>query len=560
MSKVSILGDREQGQDVRTNNITAVIGLANIVKSSLGPQGLDKMLVDNIGDVTITNDGATILSQLEVEHPAAKVLVELANLQDKEVGDGTTSVVILASELLKRANHLVKNKIHPTTIMAGYRLALKEMIKFIKDNLTVKVDTLGRDALISAAKTSMSSKLVGSESAFFSEMVVSAMERVKMVGDDGKAKYPIKNVNILKVHGKSSLESILVDGYALETQRAAQGMPTFVENAKIACIGFNLSKFRLHMGIQVLVQDPSNLEKIRQKEMDMTKDRIKKIIESGANVVLCSGGIDDFALKYFVEAGAIAIRRVSKADMRRIAKASGATVVTNLGDMEDEEEVFSPSNLGECKLVEERRLGDFDYVFFEELTQSSCQTIVIRGANEFFLDEVDRSLHDSLCVVKRILESNAIVTGGGAVEVALSVYLDDFARTLQSRELLAIAEVAEALLVIPKTLALNAALDATDLVAKLRVFHHTSQTSDDQSKRELKHYGLDLINGKVRNNMIAGVLEPALSKVKSLKFAIEASIAILRIDDMIKIQPKLSEDEKMRLAQQQAAAQGKDFF
>ena len=560
MSKVSILGDREQGQDVRTNNITAVIGLANIVKSSLGPQGLDKMLVDNIGDVTITNDGATILSQLEVEHPAAKVLVELANLQDKEVGDGTTSVVILASELLKRANHLVKNKIHPTTIMAGYRLALKEMIKFIKDNLTVKVDTLGRDALISAAKTSMSSKLVGSESAFFSEMVVSAMERVKMVGDDGKAKYPIKNVNILKVHGKSSLESILVDGYALETQRAAQGMPTFVENAKIACIGFNLSKFRLHMGIQVLVQDPSNLEKIRQKEMDMTKDRIKKIIESGANVVLCSGGIDDFALKYFVEAGAIAIRRVSKADMRRIAKASGATVVTNLGDMEDEEEVFSPSNLGECKLVEERRLGDFDYVFFEELTQSSCQTIVIRGANEFFLDEVDRSLHDSLCVVKRILESNAIVTGGGAVEVALSVYLDDFARTLQSRELLAIAEVAEALLVIPKTLALNAALDATDLVAKLRVFHHTSQTSDDQSKRELKHYGLDLINGKVRNNMIAGVLEPALSKVKSLKFAIEASIAILRIDDMIKIQPKLSEDEKMRLAQQQAAAQGKEFF
>ena len=560
MSKVSILGDREQGQDVRTNNITAVIGLANIVKSSLGPQGLDKMLVDNIGDVTITNDGATILSQLEVEHPAAKVLVELANLQDKEVGDGTTSVVILASELLKRANHLVKNKIHPTTIMAGYRLALKEMIKFIKDNLTVKVDTLGRDALISAAKTSMSSKLVGSESAFFSEMVVSAMERVKMVGDDGKAKYPIKNVNILKVHGKSSLESILVDGYALETQRAAQGMPTFVENAKIACIGFNLSKFRLHMGIQVLVQDPSNLEKIRQKEMDMTKDRIKKIIESGANVVLCSGGIDDFALKYFVEAGAIAIRRVSKADMRRIAKASGATVVTNLGDMEDEEEVFSPSNLGECKLVEERRLGDYDYVFFEELTQSSCQTIVIRGANEFFLDEVDRSLHDSLCVVKRILESNAIVTGGGAVEVALSVYLDDFARTLQSRELLAIAEVAEALLVIPKTLALNAALDATDLVAKLRVFHHTSQTSDDQSKRELKHYGLDLINGKVRNNMIAGVLEPALSKVKSLKFAIEASIAILRIDDMIKIQPKLSEDEKMRLAQQQAAAQGREFF
>lgn len=560
MSNVSILGQREQGQDVRSNNITAVIGLANIVKSSLGPQGLDKMLVDSIGDVTITNDGATILSQLEVEHPAAKVLVELANLQDREVGDGTTSVVILAAELLKRANQLVKNKIHPTTIIAGYRLALKEMVKYIKDNLTVKVDTLGRDALISAAKTSMSSKIVGSESNFFAEMVVSAMEKVKTTNSMGKVKYPIKSVSILKVHGKSSRESMLVNGYALETSRAAQGMPTYIENAKIACVAFNLSKFRLHMGIQVLINDPSNLEKVRKKEMDVTKDRVKMIIESGANVVLCTGGIDDFALKYFVEAGVIALRRVGKADMKRIAKSTGATVVTNMSDFETADESFDKSNLGECKMVQERRIGDYDYVFFEEMKESSCQTIVIRGANEYFLDEVDRSLHDSLCVIKRILESNAIVTGGGAVEAALSVYLDDFARTLESRELLAIAEVAESLLVVPKTLALNAALDATDLVAKLKVFHHASQTSDDQSKRELKHYGLDLVNGKVRNNMIAGVLEPALSKVKSLKFAIEAAIAILRVDDMIKIEPKMTEDEKMRMAQQQARAQGRDFF
>jgi T-complex protein 1 subunit alpha len=309
-----------------------------------------------------------------------------------------------------------------------------------------------------------------------------------------------------------------------------------------------------------LVKDPTNLEKIRQTEMDVTKERVKKIIDSGANVVLCSGGIDDFALKYFVEAGVMAFRRVSKADMRKIASASGATVVTNLSDFETAEEEFDASNLGECKSVRESRVGDFDYVFFEDLKETSCQTVIIRGANEFFLEEVDRSLHDSLCVVKRILESNAIVTGGGAVEAALSVYLDDFARTLESRELLAISEVAESLLVIPKTLAINAALDATELVAKLKVFHHASQTSDDQSKRELKHYGLDLLNGKVRNNMIAGVLEPALSKVKSLKFAIEAAIAILRVDDMIKIQPKLTEDEKMRLAQQQAAAQGREFY
>ncbi|CAI2364099.1 unnamed protein product [Moneuplotes crassus] len=560
MSGVSIIGEREQGQDVRTSNITAVIGLANIVKTSLGPQGLDKMLVDSIGDVTITNDGATILSQLEVEHPAAKVLVELANLQDKEVGDGTTSVVILAAELLKRANNLVKNKIHPTTVMAGYRLALKEMIKYIKSNLTVKVEDLGRDALISAARTSMSSKIVGSESAFFSEMVVTAMERVKTINNMGKTKYPVKNVNILKVHGKSSKESMLINGYALEMGRAAQGMPTSIENAKIACIAFNLNKFRLHMGIQVLVKDPAELEAIRQKEMDFTKDRVNMIIESGANVVLCSGGIDDFALKYFVEAGVIALRRVSISDMRRIATATGATVVTNLSDYETSDEKFEASNLGSCSLVQEKRIGDYDHIFFEGLAETNCQTIVIRGANEYFLDEVDRSLHDSLCVVKRILESNAIVTGGGAVETSLSVYLDDFARTLESRELLAISEVAESLLIIPKTLAINAALDATDLVAKLKVFHHASQTAEDQSKKELKHYGLDLINGKCRNNMIAGVLEPAISKVKSLKFAIEAAIAILRVDDMIKIAPKLTEEDKMRLAQQQAAAQGQDFF
>jgi T-complex protein 1 subunit alpha len=274
MSGISILGQREQGEDVRTNNITAVLGLSNIVKSSLGPQGLDKMLVDSIGDVTITNDGATILSRLEVEHPAAKVLVELAQLQDKEVGDGTTSVVILAAELLKRANQLVKNKIHATSVMSGYRQALKEIINFIRDHLTVKVDSLGRDALINAAKTSMSSKIIGAESGFFAELAVSAMEHVKMTNIMGQTKYPVRNINILKVHGKSSKESILVPGYALECTRASQQMPNEMDNCKVACIGFNLNKYRLAMGIQVLVDDPTNLEAIRNKEMDVTKARV----------------------------------------------------------------------------------------------------------------------------------------------------------------------------------------------------------------------------------------------------------------------------------------------
>jgi len=381
----------------------------------------------------------------------------------------------------------------------------------------------------------MSSKLLGAESEFFSEMAVKAMSNVKTINHAGEAKYPVKAVHILKTHGKSSKESVLVDGYALEAGRSSQGMPTNITNAKIAAIDFNLSKYRLQMGVSVLVQDPNELEHIRQREMDVTRERVKKILDSGANVIICSKGIDDFVLKYFVEAKAIAIRRVKKGDLRRIASSSGAKVVTNLANLEGEEK-FDESNLGFAARVYESRVGDWEYTFFEGLKQTKAQTIILRGANDFFLDEIERSLHDSLCVIKRVLESNAVVAGGGAVEIALSIFLDDFARTLGSREQLAIAEFSEALLVIPKTLAINAAKDATDLIAKLRVFHNAAQKSDEESKKALKHSGLDLINGKVRNNLDAGVLEPAMSKIKSLKFATEAAITILRIDDMIKLE------------------------
>lgn len=289
------------------------------------------------------------------------------------------------------------------------------------------------------------------------------------------------------------------------------------------------------MGVQVLVQNPNELEMIRQREMDVTKERCRKIIESGANVVLCSKGIDDFALKYFVENHIIAIRRVNKGDLRRIANSSGAKIVVSLADVEGEEK-YDASNLGHCEKVYESKIGDWEYTFFEGMKQTRAQTIILRGANDYFLDEIERSIHDSLCVIKRVLESNSVVAGGGAVEVALSIFLDDFARTLGTREQLAIAEFSEALLVIPKTLAINAAKDATDLIAKLRVFHNAAQKSEDEQKKELRYSGLDLVNGKIRNNLNAGVLEPAMSKVKSLKFATEAAITILRIDDMIKLQ------------------------
>ncbi|XP_039066824.1 T-complex protein 1 subunit alpha [Hibiscus syriacus] len=536
-----ILGERQSGQDVRTQNVMACQAVANIVKSSLGPVGLDKMLVDDIGDVTITNDGATILKMLEVEHPAAKVLVELAELQDREVGDGTTSVVIVAAEFLKRANDLVRNKIHPTSIISGFRLAMREACKYVEEKLAVKVEKLGKDSLINCAKTSMSSKLIAGDSDFFANLVVEAVLAIKMTNARGEVRYPIKGINVLKAHGKSARDSYLLNGYALNTGRAAQGMPLRVSPAKIACLDFNLQKTKMQLGVQILVTDPRELEKIRQREADMTKERIEKLLKAGANVVLTTKGIDDMALKYFVEAGAIAVRRVRKEDMRHVAKATGATMVSTFADMEGEE-TFDSSLLGYADEVVEERIADDDVVMIKGTKSTSAVSLILRGANDYMLDEMERALHDALSIVKRTLESNTVVAGGGAVEAALSVYLEYLATTLGSREQLAIAEFAEALLIIPKVLAVNAAKDATELVAKLRAYHHTAQTKAD--KKHFSSTGLDLLNGTVRNNLEAGVIEPAMSKVKILQFATEAAITILRIDDMIKLVKDESQNEE----------------
>jgi len=543
MANLGIDGTRETGQDVRAQNVLAASAIANVVKSSLGPVGLDKMLVDQIGDVTITNDGATILKQLEVEHPAGKVLVELSQLQDAEVGDGTTSVVIIAAELLKRANQLVKNKIHPTTIISGYRLAMRESVRYIKKNLTTAADTLGRENLLNAARTSMSSKIIGTESDFFAEMVVNAVTSVRHVKEDGRTVYPVKSINVLKSHGRSALESEMIDGFAVNATRAAQGMPTYVKGAKIAFLDFDLRKHRMQMNVQVLVSSVGEMEKIVKNEMDITANRIKMILNAGANVVFTTKGIDDSAMKYFIEAGAIAVRRVPSSDIRRLARATGGKVLSTLSNMEGEEG-FDPANLGEAREVSEERVGDGEILYVKGCATKAACTILLRGANEYMLDEMDRSMHDSLMVVKRMLESNTITVGGGCVETALSIYLDNFATTLGSREQLAVAEFAEALLIIPKTLAVNAAQDAIELVSKLRAYHNTAQQKKDKHD-SYKWMGLDLINGQVRNNFDAGVVEPAISKVKMIRFATEAAITILRIDDLIKLNPKQQADPRM---------------
>lgn len=532
-------GEYKTGAEVRRDNIAAAKTLAGIVRTTLGPTGLDKMLIDRVGEVTVTNDGATILQKLDVEHPAAKILVELSTLQDREVGDGTTSVVIYAAELLKLAEDLTLQKVHPTKIIDGYQLALRRALNYIEKRLRIESSALTREDLIRVAQTSMSSKIIGLMPDHFSGMIVDAVTSVKHTLDNGDVKYPIKAIGILKVHGGSLRDSELIPGFALNMSRASLQMPASITDARIALIDFNLQQQRLAVGTQVLIKDVSQMEGVRQMENDITKSRIDLLIAAGVNVILSAGSIDEMAQKYLVEAGVFGARRIPLDDLKRIAKVVGGEIISSLADL-DGGETLPQNAIGHAETVVEERLADDSVIFIKGGRGRRTGSIVLRGPTLHMIDEVGRSVHDALCAVSKALECGSVVAGGGSVETALSTYLEELSRTIQGKEQLAVAAFGRALLAIPRQLAVNAALDATELVAKLRSAHARAQLKEtpQEEKDDLRHYGLDIQGGGVRNNARAGVLEPTTNKVRSLSFAVEAAVTILRIDDSIRLSPE----------------------
>ena len=516
---------RRRGREAQKNNIMAARIIAEALRTTLGPRGMDKMLVDSIGDVTITNDGAAILKEIDVEHPAAKIMVEVAKAQDNQVGDGTTTAVVLAGELLKKAEELLDQNIHPTIIVSGYRKAVKKALETL-ENLGIPVDLKDHEMLMKVAKTSMGSKAIKEASDHFAELAIKAVETItEKRGERNVA--DIDNIQVIKKEGKSLLETELINGVVLEKEVVHPGMPKRVEDAKIALIRCPLEVEKTEYSAEIRIRDPTQVKAFLDQETKMLQEMINKIKSTGANVVICQKGIDDMAQYFMAREGILAVRRAKESDLEKLAKATGGKIVTNLDDL-------TPETLGYASLVEERKVGDDKLVFIRGCKNPKSVSILIRGGLERMVDEAERALHDALCVVRDVVEKPKIVAGGGAIETELAKHLREYAREIGGREQLAIEAFADALEVVPKTLAENAGLDSLDIMVSLRAEHE---------KEGGEYVGINVFTGKTINTYEAGVIEPIRVKEHAIKSAEEAASMIIRIDDVIAAS-RLKEEER----------------
>src|SRR3990172_4652417 len=505
-----------RGRDAQKNNIMAAKLIAEIVKSSLGPRGMDKMLVDSLGDVTITNDGATMLKEIDVQHPAAKMLVEVSKTTDNEVGDGTTSAVVLAGALIEKAEDLITKDVHPTLIVDGYRSASDQALSIL-DKLSVKVSPEDKQWLVKIARTSMQTKLVSTESEDIAIMLVDAMLNVAEKTNKGY-KVDIDNVKVEKKTGGSLTDTKLIKGIVLDKEVVHAGMPKKVVNARIALINSPLEIEKTEFTAEIRISDPTQIKKFLDEETKMLKSMVDKVVSSGANVVVCQKGIDDVAQHYLAKAGVLTVRRCKESDITKLAKATGARAVSSLDDLSDKD-------LGKADLVEERKVDEDKWVFVEGCTNPKAVTILIRGGSQRVVDEADRSIHDALMVTKDVVEHPFIVAGGGAPEQEIAHALREWSSKLVGREQLAAQKFAEAVETIPITLAENAGLDPIDAQVELRSKHAEGG----------KWFGVDATEGKVRDMYLKDVFEPAVVKAQIIKSATEAACMILRVDDVIAV-------------------------
>jgi thermosome len=505
---------RNRGREAQKANIMAAKVIAESVKSSLGPKGMDKMLVDGFGDVTITNDGATILEEMEVQHPAAKMMVEVSKTQDDEVGDGTTTSVVIAGELLKNAEDLIDQNVHPTIIVDGYRAASNEALKIL-DQIAVKTDPLDKAILRKVAEVSLASKILAEHKETMADLAVNAILQVAEKTADGY-KVDIDDVKVEKKPGESLSDTVLIKGIVLDKEVVHPGMPKRIEDARIALVDSPLEVEKTEFEAKINIENPEQMKAFLDEEEKMLKSMVEKIAKTEANVLLCEKGIDDVSQHYLAKEGILAVRRVKQSDMEKLVKATGGRVVSNLDDLK-------ASDLGRAQLVEERKIADDKMVFVEGCKNPKAVTILVRGGSERLVDEAERSIHDALCVVRDVVRDPRVVGGGGAPEAEIARRLRDYAQKLSGKEQLAVLAFAEALEVLPMALAENAGLDPIDIMVQLRAAHEKGQL----------WAGVDVYDGKVADLKEKGILEPHGVKMQVIKSAAEAAGMILKIDDVI---------------------------